>query len=123
MHRHGVLLASLFSLLAAAKPVPGSVNVPITDAEWAALEESGLQRRGDAASINQPITALEWQNLEAGGFNSSEDGQSLTKRDKVMNCGHTVTGDGGSGGHGKWIPVAQFSTVANEFCKCHSFTR
>ncbi|KAL8950647.1 MAG: hypothetical protein Q9222_003331 [Ikaeria aurantiellina] len=120
MYRKAVLLASLFSYLAVANPVPADVNAPITDAEWSALKASGLQRRGDAATVNQPISAAERANLEAAGLTpDSKKRDTLTKRDNVMSCGHLVTGKGGSGGHGKWIPVAQFATVADEFCRAY----
>lgn len=112
MYKTAAVLVSLYAFLTVANPVPADVNVPITDPEWSALQEGGLQRR-DAASVNQPITDSEWQAL---GLSPTDDGVSLTKRDKVMNCGHHVTGKGGSNGHGKWIPVAQFSDVADEFC-------
>ena len=116
MHQKAVLLMALLPFLTSAIPAPADVNVPITDVEWAALKDGGLDRRG-AASVNQPITDAEWQALEAGGLDTRDNGVSLAKRDKVMNCGHRVTGKGGSNGNGKWIPVAQFSDVADEFCK------
>ncbi|KAL8709976.1 MAG: hypothetical protein Q9220_005427 [cf. Caloplaca sp. 1 TL-2023] len=122
MYRKSVLLVSLLSCLAIANPIPADVNVPITDAEWSALAEGGLQRRGDA-TINQPISAAEWANLDAGGLTpDSKKRDTLIKRDKVMNCGHLINGKGGSGGHGKWIPVSQFATVTEKFCSTYAGT-
>jgi hypothetical protein len=106
----------LFSFLVAANAAPANVNVPITEEEWEALRANGLQRR-DAANVNLPISTTEWQNLEAGGLFARDQENAFTKRDKVMNCGHKVTGKGGSNGHGKWIPVGQFLQVAQRFCK------
>ncbi|KAL9044321.1 MAG: hypothetical protein Q9214_002534 [Letrouitia sp. 1 TL-2023] len=118
MHRKAVLLVSIFSFLAASNAVPADINVPITHAERSALYGGGLQRRGNA-KVNKPITKAEWKALEAAGLDHKDRRASLTKRDKVMNCGHLVTGYGGSNGHGKWIPVKDFSDVADEFCSAY----
>ncbi|KAK8029565.1 hypothetical protein PG993_010856 [Apiospora rasikravindrae] len=48
--------------------------------------------------------------LKSGGLKAHGNG-GLEARD------HKVNGKGGSNGHGKWIPVPQFSKVADEFCK------
>ena len=114
--QRAALLISLLPFLASAIPAPADINVPITDAEYASLYDGGLERR-HAANVNQPITPAEWENLESSGLGRRDGIDSIIKRDKVMNCGHLVTGKGGSGGHGKWIPIAQFAQVADEFCK------
>lgn len=116
MHHKSVLLIALLPFFTSAIPAPGNVNVPITDAEWSALQAGGLARRSPA-TVNQPITDSEWEALEAGGLSKRANDIAFAKRDSVMNCGHLVTGKGGSNGHGKWIPVAQFSDLANQFCK------
>ena len=77
------------------------------------ITSSALARRG-AAKVNQPITDAEMAALQAGGLTTTG---TKVKRDKVMNCGHLVTGYGGSNGHGKWVPVADFADIAHEFCE------
>ncbi|KAI0405235.1 hypothetical protein F4802DRAFT_189283 [Xylaria palmicola] len=106
------LSVALLSALASSVPTPGDVNVPISDEELQRLRDAGLKARGPA--VNVPITEAEMHALEDGGLSGRGDG--LRARDKVMNCGHLVSGKGGSDGHGKWIPVDQFSQVANQFC-------
>ncbi|CAJ2506457.1 Uu.00g005870.m01.CDS01 [Anthostomella pinea] len=114
MYTKSILAAALLSTIVASSPMPADVNVPITDAEMQALEAGGLKARG--GSVNVPITDAEMAALEAGGLNSRIDIQA---RDKVMNCGHLVTGKGGSNGHGKWVPVDQFGQLADTFCKAY----
>ncbi|OTA94371.1 hypothetical protein M434DRAFT_29992 [Hypoxylon sp. CO27-5] len=108
MYAKSFLVIALLSILVASTPMSGSVNVPIPDAQLSALKSGGLKVRG--SQVNVPITAAEMRSLEAGG---------LEARDKVMNCGHLVTGKGGSNGHGKWIPVDEFSQVAETFCSSY----
>lgn len=105
--------------LAAASPVPGNVNVPISDAEWTALRSDGLKAREAQSTVNQPISDAEWQALKDAGLKRRDngDGSSIVARDNVMNCGPHVTGKGGSNGHGKWVPVARFTKLADNFCK------
>ncbi|XXH02556.1 hypothetical protein Hte_008933 [Hypoxylon texense] len=107
------LIAALLSSLTAGNPVPGK-NQPITDKEWQALKAGGLKARG---SVNVPISEAKMKALRDAGLAGRSDG--LAARDKVMNCGHLVSGSGGSNGHGKWIPVSQFGNVANEFCNAY----
>jgi hypothetical protein len=108
------VLLLTFGAFASAEP---GRNVPISDAEWEALTEAGLKRRAD---INKPISDVEYAALEAGGL-TTKGVNELEARDHVMNCGHRVTGKGGSNGHGKWVPVAQFKTLARSFCTLTSF--
>jgi len=110
-----LLTTFLFSAMVTATPVPGQ-NVPITDAEWAALKANGLSTRGQ----NVPITDAEWAALKANGLSQRNAG--LQARDKVLNCGMDVTGDVSIGGHGVgWVPVDIFNASAQNFCK-FSFT-
>ncbi|KAK7959367.1 uncharacterized protein PG986_004221 [Apiospora aurea] len=113
MYARSFIAALLLTGLVAGSPMPGK-NQPITDDEWAALKSGGLKARSPK-SVNQPITDDEWSALKSGGLKARDDG-GLEARDHKMNCGHKVNGKGGSNGHGKWIPVAQFSKVADEFC-------
>ncbi|KAI1501828.1 hypothetical protein F5X99DRAFT_428071 [Biscogniauxia marginata] len=106
---------ALLSALVASTPTPGTVNAPITDEELERLRESGLKVR--SSSVNLPITDAEMRALENGGLAGRS--ANLQARDKVMNCGHLITGKGGSNGHGKWIPVDQFIQVADSFCKAY----
>ncbi|KAI1414300.1 hypothetical protein F5Y13DRAFT_188400 [Hypoxylon sp. FL1857] len=115
MYAKSFFAITLLSALVASTPVPGSVNVAITPAQMAALENGGLKARG--SQVNVPITDAEMRSLEDGGLAGRSDG--LEARDKLMNCGHLVTGKGGSGGHGKWIPVDEFSQVAETFCSAY----
>ncbi|KAI1179825.1 hypothetical protein F4777DRAFT_401181 [Nemania sp. FL0916] len=108
--------AALLCSVASAVPAPASVNVPISDAEMQRLKDGGLKVRSPA-NVNVPITQAEMRALEDGGLAGRSDG--LQARDKVMNCGHLVTGKGGSNGHGKWIPVDQFGQVADTFCSAY----
>ena len=117
MHPTAILAALAFTAGILATPVPANVDSPISDAEWQALRDGGLKVRSAQSSVDQPISDAEWQALEDGGLSKREDAASLFKRDKVMNCGHLITGKGGSNGHGKWIPVQQFSDLADTFCK------
>ena len=121
-----LLTVTLLAGLVAANPMPqgkGKVNQPISDTEWDALRSGGLRARS-AAKVNQPITDAEYQALNDGGLRrrnvSEEAASSLVARDSTMNCGHLVTGSGGSNGHGKWVPVQQFADLAAEFCKACS---
>ncbi|KAI0834149.1 hypothetical protein F5Y06DRAFT_300859 [Hypoxylon sp. FL0890] len=115
MYAKSFFAIALLSTFVAGTPIPGSVNAPITDAQMAALKSGGLKARG--SRVNVPITAAEMSSLEEGGL--AGRGDSLQARDKVMNCGHLVTGKGGSNGHGKWIPVDEFSQVAETFCSAY----
>ncbi|KAI0379831.1 hypothetical protein F5Y04DRAFT_282307 [Hypomontagnella monticulosa] len=117
MYAKAIITAVLLSAFAAGTPFPAEVNQPITDAEMQALKDIGLKTRAPAGSLNVPITEAEMKALRDAGLDSRSDG--LTPRDKKLNCGHKVNGKGGSNGHGKWIPVAQFSAVANEFCNAY----
>ncbi|KAI1366809.1 hypothetical protein F5Y08DRAFT_350703 [Xylaria arbuscula] len=144
MYTKFFLTATLSSLLVSASPTPASVNQPITDAEMQALVDGGLKVRSPnpaevnqpitdeemqalidgglkvrslAKAVNAPITARELEALNAGGLLNNTN--SLAARDKVMNCGHLVTGSGGSDGHGKWIPVDKFQQQADEFCRAY----
>lgn len=98
-------------------------NVPITDKEMAELNASGAKVRSESTVAvrspkkDEPITDEELKALEAAGL-KVRDGEEheLITRDKVMNCGHLVSGKGGSNGHGKWVPVQAFANLANEFC-------
>ena len=111
------LIAAYIAVSAFGKPLPGSQNAPITDAEWQALKDGGLKARG-SSSVNQPITDPAWQALESGGLSKREDSPNeIFRRDKTMNCGHLITGKGGSNGYGKWVPVQQFADLANKFCE------
>ena len=121
MHTTTLLAAFFFSALTAASPVPADVNVPISDAEWAALRDDGLDARGMQASVNQPITDAEWAALDAEGLQRRDGDVSLVPRDKILTCGHLVSGKGGSNGHGVWVPVSQFLDVADTFCKSTPF--
>lgn len=117
MHPTAILAAFAFTAGISATPVPANVDAPISDAEWQALRDGGLKVRSAQSTVNQAINDAEWQALEDGGLSRREDAASIFKRDKVMNCGHRITGKGGSNGHGKWIPVQQFSDLADKFCK------
>ena len=109
MHTKNLLCAaSLFTAMAIASPTPADI-------------ESLRRRDPPPASVNQPITDGEWAALNSGGLNKriaeADSSNDLEARDSVMNCGHTVTGKGGSNGHGKWVPVSQFEGAAHTFCK------
>ncbi|XXH00591.1 hypothetical protein Hte_006939 [Hypoxylon texense] len=117
MYAKPIFIAALLSAFVAATPVPAEVNQPITDAEWQALRDAGLKARVPG-SVNVPITDAEMKALRGLGLDS-RSGEGLLPRDRKMNCGHKVNGKGGSNGHGKWIPVAQFGQVANEFCNAY----
>ena len=117
MHPTAIIAVIAFTTGIFANPVPANVDSPISDAEWQALRDGGLKARNAQSSVNQPISDAEWQALQDGGISKREDAASIFQRDKVMNCGYRVTGKGGSNGHGKWIPVQQFSDVADTFCK------
>ena len=117
MHFSAALIAAYIAVLALAKPLPGTENAPITDVEWQALKDGGLKARG-SSNANEPITDAEWNALESGGLSKREDSPSeLFRRDKTMNCGHLIKGNGGSNGHGKWVPVQQFADLADKFCE------
>ena len=122
MQSISLLALASFLCFSAANPLPANVNTPISDAEWANLRDGGLKPR-DAlpGTVNQPISDSEWQALHDGGLSRRGDEVSLVARDKVMNCGHLITGKDGSDGHGKWIPVADFVEAADRFCK-YSFS-
>lgn len=118
MHISSILAATTLLALSAANPVPATVNAPISDAEWDALRDAGLKTRdAQPATVNQPISDDEWQALKDGGLTRRSDSSTLIARDKTLNCGHRVNGKGGSNGHGKWIPVAQFVEAADRFCE------
>ena len=106
--------------LSTANSLPANVNTPISDAEWASLRDGGLESRdAHPATVNQPISENEWKALQDGGLSRRGDELPLLARDKVMNCGHTIKGNGGSNGHGAWVPVAEFVEAVDRFCKCH----
>ena len=115
---------SLFTLalllrLSTANPLPANVNTPISDAEWASLRDGGLESRdAHPATVTQPISESEWKALQDGGLSRRGDEVSLVARDKVMNCGHTIKGKGGSNVHGAWVPVAEFVGAVERFCMC-----
>ena len=117
MHSTVIIAAIAMTAGILANPVPANVNQPISDTEWQALQDGGLKARSAQSTVNQPISDAEWRALQNGGLSKREDAGSIFKRDKVMSCGYLVTGKGGSNGHGKWIPVAQFSDLADTFCK------
>jgi hypothetical protein len=71
--------------------------------------------------MNEPITDAEYKALQAAGLKvRAEDDHELITRDSTMNCGHLVSGKGGSNGHGKWVPVQAFANLANEFCMLYT---
>lgn len=115
MYAKSLLAAAFLATFVAAAPAPGTVNAPITDIEWDALTSGGLKARS-LTGVNVPITEEEMKALEVAGLKARSEG-SLVARDHKMNCGHKVTGKGGSNGHGKWIPVGEFTEVAETFCK------
>ncbi|KAI1178005.1 hypothetical protein F4777DRAFT_540179 [Nemania sp. FL0916] len=117
MYTKTFLAVALSSLLVSGSPAPANINKPITDAEMQALKEGGLKVRSLHKAVNAPIKARELEALDAGGLLNNTN--SLAARDKVLNCGHLVTGSGGSNGHGKWIPVKKFQQQADEFCKAY----
>lgn len=118
MYIKALLATFMLSSLALATPLPGDINVPITDTEWEALRAGGLKAR---SNVNQPITAPEWAALEGAGLTARNESSSQNvARDSVMNCGHHVTGKGGSNGHGKWVPVKEFVQMADTFCTSFS---
>ena len=119
MHTSMIFLGISLYSLTTASPVPADVNVPITSAEWTNLGDGGLTRRDAQATVDQPITDAEWTALQDGGLSRRDESapSSLIARDSTITCGHLVTGKGGSGGHGKWNPVAEFSQMADRFCK------
>lgn len=122
MQSISLLALASFLCFSAANPLPANVNTPISDAEWASLRDGGLKPRNALpGTVNQPISDSEWQALRDGGLSRRGDEVSLVARDKVMNCGHLITGKDGSDGHGKWIPVADFVEAADRFCK-YSFS-
>ena len=113
MHFTPHLAATLLAATVVANPVPGQ-NVPITDTEWTALTNTGLDKRSpNSPKVNQPISDAEWATLNSVGLNRRD----LDRRDKTMTCGHLRDGSGGSNGHGKWIPVSVFGDLAHEFCE------
>ena len=114
-----LLAVAILLRLSAGNPLPSNVNTPISDDEWASLRDSGLNSR-DArpGTVNELISDDEWQALQDGGLSRREEEIALFGRDKVMNCGHTIKGKGGSNGHGAWVPVAEFVAAADQFCKC-----
>ncbi|KAI2626992.1 hypothetical protein GGS26DRAFT_592612 [Hypomontagnella submonticulosa] len=122
MYAKSLLVAFLLSAFVTGNPMPKNPkkNQPITDAEWKALKEGGLKARAPKTSVNVPITDAEMKALRDLGLDTTSSG--LMTRDYKMNCGHLVTGSGGSNGHGKWIPVKQFSQVAEEFCNAYEGT-
>ncbi|KAI1868477.1 uncharacterized protein JN550_006393 [Neoarthrinium moseri] len=137
MYSKTFFVAAVLSGLVVSGPLPGSSelqsrepgkNVAITDAEWARLKGAGLKARESSALAgrtpaskhNVPITDDEYEALKAGGLMARDDNESgLQARDKVMNCGHLVTGEGGSNGHGKWIPVGAFGEAVSTFCNAY----
>lgn len=118
MQLSSLLTVAILLSLSTANPLPSSVNTPISDAEWSSLRDGGLgSRDAGPGTLNQPISESEWQALQDGGLSRRENKKVLVARDKVMNCGHLITGKGGSDGHGKWVPVADFVEAADRFCK------
>ena len=118
MHARAVFTTTCLIVGTLTNPLPADVDVPISESEWQSLREGGLKTRSAQSSINQPITGVEWQALQQGGLSKREDAPaSIFRRDKVMNCGHKVTGKGGSNGHGNWVPVDTFADQADTFCK------
>lgn len=109
--------ALLFFAYGAALPAPGQ-NVPITEAEWAALESIGLNQRDvslQARGQNVPITEAEWTALKSNGL--SRRSAKLQARDGVMSCGTDMSGKTAIGGnHVGWVPAAQFNASAQQFC-------
>lgn len=113
-----LLTVAILLRLGTVNPLPSSVDTPISDAEWASLRDGGLRARdARSANVNQPISESEWQALQDGGLDRREDKNALVPRDKVMNCGHKVTGKGGSNGHGIWVPVVEVAEAADQFCR------
>lgn len=112
MHTKALLTTFLLSTIVVATPMPDK-NLPISDAEWAALKNSGLQGR---KVQNVPISVEEMTRLKANGLTQRDGG--LEARDKVLNCGKDITGKKGIGGaHVGWVPRAQFEQVAKQFCE------
>ena len=123
MYAAAVLTTTCLIIGALANPLPANVDVPISDSEWQSLKEAGLRARSAQSNVNQPITDAEWQALREAGLSKREDAaSSIFRRDKTMNCGHKVTGKGGSNGHGKWVPVDKFVDQADTFCKSQSLS-
>ena len=103
-----------FALFATNNPLAGSLNEPISKAEWTALHEGGLKARSGSLA-NQRIPHVTPQ-AATGWGRTSRQRHPLMARDKIMHCGHRVNGKGGNNGHGIWIPVKEFASLADEFC-------
>lgn len=130
MQTKAIIIAALLYGLAGAAPTAGKKNTAITKEEYAKLRDNGLKVRDELPVIttrsakkkNTPISKEEYAKLRDAGVKvRGESSHDLTVRDKTMNCGHLVTGSGGSNGHGKWIPVKQFAKAADEFCMYLSY--
>jgi hypothetical protein len=110
--------AFVLSVMVAASPVARQ-NVPITDAEWAALKANVLSQRDvgvRARGQNVPITDAEWTALKLHSL-SQRDG-NIKARDNVLNCGQDVLAETTIGGnHVGWVPWANFNVSARAFCK------
>lgn len=114
MQTKAIILAAFLYGLAGAAPTADKKNVPITKEEMNALTSGGLKVRAElpvittrsAAKKNAPITEDEYASLMKAGIKVRGESQDLAVRDNTMNCGHKVSGKGGSNGHGKWIPFS-----------------
>ncbi|KAI1133835.1 hypothetical protein F5Y05DRAFT_276688, partial [Hypoxylon sp. FL0543] len=118
MHIKSFFTIALLSALVAGTPTPEPLgsDVPITDAEWEALRSGGLKAR---SKVNVPISDADMKALEAlRKSGTKRRGEGLETRDSnyVMNCGHKLSGSGGSGGNGIWVPVNQFYPLVDSFC-------
>jgi hypothetical protein len=130
MYRNLILGVALLSSLATGLPWPpvrcnvtardSQNNVPVTDAETAALQASGLSTRSvhletRDSNNNVPITDAEMAALRASGLSTRSD--ELEARDHVQSCGQLVAKSGNHWKQGVWIPVQEFANMAQEFCK------
>ncbi|KAI9712985.1 MAG: hypothetical protein M1812_006733 [Candelaria pacifica] len=120
MQMNGFLTAAILASVVAATPTPTPEEVfkPGT------ADEGRVGKRGSNPHVNQLISDAERTQLNKLGFENFKkcSENTLTSCDKTMNCGHKVTGKGGSNGHGKWVPVADFETLAHEFCNAYQGT-
>lgn len=116
MYTKTILVTAFLATFVAASPMAAKINVPITESEWQAIREGGLQGRSpEAKKVNVPITDLEMESLKAGLA-----GRRLQARDGVVNCGLQLNGKKRTGGKGVWVPVDTFLDKAKDFCKFSS---
>lgn len=113
--RCSLLSVALLLVASSASPLAG-VDQPITDEEFAKINELGFNRRNapiaERTVVDQPITDEEYTKISALGLDKRE---TLDARNNRKSCGKTINGER-AGGHGVWCPVDQYLAVVNQFC-------